>query len=207
MKDYEANIIYDHYKESMKSNVALGKRRDYLSIMILVIAVIISFQIFLPDNSRQVLSEFTSSRLDISSQINVSFLGTIIWFSFFAVVLRYIQTMVSIERGYTYIHELEDKISETIKDVDLRKEGESYLTNYPFVLDFINVSYKLGIMAGVLFVSVVRMVSVYRLDTPLLLPLLVDSVIAIVMTALVVLYIRFLLDTEFGNRPQGKKKS
>ncbi len=69
------------------------------------------FQLYTPQEAVYVISQFISNTLNISTQINLLFIQSIIWFGLLATTLKYFQSVVFIERQYNYIHQLEEQLS------------------------------------------------------------------------------------------------
>jgi hypothetical protein len=64
------------------------------------------------------------------------------WVFTFAIALRYCQVSINVERQYSYLHTLEEKISEALGDPDLyRREGRAYLRDYPLFSDWARICY------------------------------------------------------------------
>jgi hypothetical protein len=61
-----------------------------------------------------------------------------------AFVLKYCQVAKAVERQYTYLHLLEDRISDRLGDADVyRREGRAYQEKYPHLLNWAWVYYTI----------------------------------------------------------------
>jgi len=110
-EDARFEAAYNHYVDSVDVARAQIKLRDRLLVIAILLLAVMSFQIFLPQESGNLLSEFVRKKLDVDHGINLAFLGTVIWFVLLGTTVRYFQVVVGLERQYDYIHELEDQLS------------------------------------------------------------------------------------------------
>lgn len=129
-------VLNDHYNESCNLVQKQISLRDRLFIAIIVFVGIMLFQIYSPENSGQAISDFVSKQLDLEGVFDISFLGSLIWFSLFGLTLRYYQTVVYIERQQKYIQRLEEQLCLNYNGIAFTREGKSYLDNYPKLSDW-----------------------------------------------------------------------
>jgi len=112
----------------------------------------------------------------------ISILQSLNWAILIYALIRYVQASTQVERAYIYEDQLEYKLGIT-------REGDNYLNDYPVVLDFIDFFYKkiypLTIIIGVF----VKSISEWRSFNYFC---IVDSVLALFIIALMVLYMAFL---------------
>lgn len=139
----QLEILHDHYKETF-ARVREGERsRDRLFLWVIALFALLVLEIGYP-------SEFSGSvgkvgvlggELDLTA-LPLPALLNATWVLMLAVVLRYCQTTIWVNRQYPYVHSLEDVISPELGGGNIyRREGEVYLENYPMLLDVAWIAY------------------------------------------------------------------
>lgn len=134
-EDTKFQILSDHYIDSFSYLQKILKQRDRFFFLILIVVTLMLFQIYSPTDSGKALSQFVTNELELEDSIDISFIGSIIWFLLLSFVVRYFQTVVNIERQYKYIHQLEDQLSPFYNNDAFTREGKSYSSNYPLFLN------------------------------------------------------------------------
>ncbi len=129
--DVKLEILAEHYKDTFFHIQEYLKLRDRLFLLILIVATLMLFQIYSPAESGETFSQFITKKLELKSSIDITFIGSIIWFALLSLVVRYFQTVVHIDRQYAYIHQLEELISTEYGSTAFTREGKSYLKDYP----------------------------------------------------------------------------
>lgn len=143
-------IIYDHYKETCKLNKEVQIRRNR-SFIVLCFLEAISFLILIrPEKAFEIFQNSINKELNITLELSNTILQTLLWTLIAYVMIRYVQDMLYIEKGYKYLEKLEKEISKEIKG--FTREGEDYSKNYPMVLNFIDLFYK--ILMPIIFVGI-----------------------------------------------------
>lgn len=130
-EDKKLEILHDHYKDTFVHIKDYLKLRDTLLSLIFLVITLMLFQIYSPQESGEAVSQFITKQLDLKQSIDISFIGSILWFSLLTLVVRYFQTVVHIERQYKYIHKIEEHLSSNYNSPAFTREGKSYLSNYP----------------------------------------------------------------------------
>jgi hypothetical protein len=153
-------VLHDHYKETFQLIREREKQRDQLFFYIisLVGALFLSTQYpsFIPTIVE--LSQ-GDAKLNLAA-IPVAVISSVFWMILFAVSLRYCSYTVLIDRQYSYLHTLEDKISPLLGDTDIyRREGKVYNDNYPAVSWWVWFVYTL-VFPTLLVVSVIALLPV-----------------------------------------------
>jgi len=142
-EDTKFQALYDHYKDTFDGIRNHIKFRDRLFALILVVVTLMLFQVFSPQESNKAISQLVSAKLGLQIAIDVSFLGSVIWFSLLSLVIRYFQTAVYIERQYDYIHQVEDSLGAHYDGKTFTREGKAYLKNYPLFSNWAWVLYTI----------------------------------------------------------------
>jgi len=89
------------------------------------------FQLYSPVSAGEAVSHFITKKLELKFPIDITFIGSIIWFGLLSLVVRYFQTVVHIERQYKYIHQIEEQLSSEYANKVFTREGKAYLNDYP----------------------------------------------------------------------------
>lgn len=147
------NIIHEHYKETFSVISETIKRRDRLMIFVVVILGFFAFQSVSPILSNQIVTELLSFKFGLNLKVDLSIIRNVIWSFLLIFSIRYFQVAVFIERQYTYIHQLEDKLNKEMGDELITREGKSYLHEYPWFSNWIYYLYTLVFPLLLLVVS------------------------------------------------------
>lgn len=151
-------ILHEHYKDTFLYIQQNIKLRDKLLLLILGVITLMLFQIYSPVQSGEAVSLFITKHLELKSLIAIEFLGSLIWFVLLSLVVRYFQTVVHIERQYSYIHCIEDLISPCYENKAFNREGKAYLTNYPLFSTWTWILYTMIFPILLLIVLVVKII-------------------------------------------------
>ena len=107
MGDGRLSVLHAHYVDTFAHITAHLKTRDRLFMFLLVVVGIMLFQIAAPDDFGTAATALIAERVGLKNGIDVHFIGSLVWFVLLALLIRYYQTVVHIERQYEYIHGLE----------------------------------------------------------------------------------------------------
>lgn len=151
-------ILHDHYKDTFSHIQQYLKLRDKLFLLILGIITLMLFQVYSPAQSGEAVSQFITKHLELKSPIDIEFFSSLIWFALLSLVVRYFQTVVHIERQYSYIHNLEDILSPYFENKAFTREGKAYLTNYPLFSNWAWILYTVIFPILLSIVVVVKIV-------------------------------------------------
>lgn len=132
LDETKLQILHDHYLETCQIIKDSIKLRDRLIFLVIIVLAILIAYSFWPSNSTEALSHAIKEKFGVPLNINPNVFSTIIWISLLAIVMRYTQIVVYIERQYSYIHKIEKSLSKKFKDeIVFTREGVDYLNNYP----------------------------------------------------------------------------
>lgn len=134
-------ILSEHYTHTFDFLQSHLKKRDRLFIGVLLLIVVMLFQIYTPDETSGLISQLISNKLGLTTPINFLYIQSVIWFALLALVIKYFQSVVFIERQYNYIHALENILSEQYGGGAFTREGVSYLKDYPAFLNWASFLY------------------------------------------------------------------
>lgn len=133
--DTRFQILHDHYKESFAYIRERERQRDRLFLILIALFGLLAFEVLYPTTLSQVLPAVevpvVNAKLDVSHLPMAAILGTT-WVFVLAILLRYGKVTITIERQYSYLHKLEEKISSIIGDAGMYcREGQAYEKKYP----------------------------------------------------------------------------
>lgn len=193
-EDTKFVTLYEHYVDSFTNVKESIKLRDKLMFFILFLLALIIVYTFWPNNIVNTVTEVAMQKYGATVHMSASFLGSVIWFGLLSVLIRYTQTIVYIERQYSYIHKLEDDLQEKYESkVIFSREGKSYLENYPAFSNWVCFLYTMIFPVIVILIVSAIIISEWVLKSELaLLPLLLNTSIAICILISTILYIVFM---------------
>lgn len=174
-------FLYDHYKETLSLNKEAQIRRNK-SFIILCVLEALSFLILIrPEKVFDLILEGINSGLEMTLVIGNTILQTLLWLLIAYVMIRYIQDMLYIERQYNYLDTLEKEISKVLKVDIFAREGTNYQRNYPIVLNFIDLFYKMLIPIFFILVNTIHIGREWALLNKVTLALICDTVLYVVI--------------------------
>jgi len=152
-------ILSEHYSHTFDFLQTHLKKRDKLFMWVLLILVIMLFQIYTPSEASNLITQLIKNKLEIKTSINLLYIQSIIWFVLLAVVIKYFQSVIFIERQYSYLHSLEDLLSSEYQEAAFTREGKSYLSNYPAFLNWASFLYTILFPAILAVITTTKIVS------------------------------------------------
>ena len=182
-------LLNDHYKDTFTRLAEYRQLRDRLFALILVMITIVLFGVYSPNEADIATGEIISKQLGLQSPLDISFIGSIIWFSLLSLVIRYFQTVMLIERQYDYVHKLEDELSRNFKGVAFTREGKSYLENYPLFSNWTHFLYASAFPGILIIVTILKIGNEIYYSNGLSLLLAFNIVFAVCILISTVLYL------------------
>lgn len=142
-QDTKLQILYDHYKDTFGRIKEYEDRRDRFLFLSLLVASLTYFQASSPKESKSVLAQILSSKLGVTSSGEVSvFIGSIIWFALFILIMQYFQAITHITRQYRYHETVESQISDYYSKNAFIREGAAYHSEKTFFSGWTKHVYK-----------------------------------------------------------------
>jgi hypothetical protein len=129
-------ILYDHYKDTCSTIGSSIKRRDRLMIFVILTLAFFSLQALFPTASDLAVNDFLNFKFGLTSSLDFSVIGTLVWYLLLIFSMRYFQVAVFVERQYEYIHQIEERLNKEAEKELITREGKSYLDNYPAFSDW-----------------------------------------------------------------------
>lgn len=133
MTDKRLDILHDHYKESFSYIREWEKLRDRLFLFLIGLFALLVLEVQYPINFTGAFGKVSVLGAEIQlDSLPLAALLSASWVLTLAIALRYCQSSIHVERQYTYIHALEEKIARELGDEDVYcREGKAYTRNYP----------------------------------------------------------------------------
>ena len=170
-------LLYDHYKETFSLSKEAQSRRNK-SFIALCILEAFSFLILIrPEKAFELILDGINKELDMTLQLSSSIIQTLIWLLIAYVMIRYIQDMLYVERQYIYLDNLEKEISNLGSINVFAREGVNYQKNYPMVLNFIDLFYKMLMPIFFALINVVRIYKEWLLSDKITIALACDTIL------------------------------
>ena len=151
-------LYYDHYKDSNEKLKNSQDRRNKNFIFLCILETLSFLMIYIPEIICNLLSSGINKQFDSDVHFSITILQTFVWLAILYVLIRYVQDTVYIERQYSYISNLEKIIREESQSDIFSREGENYLLEYPAILNFIDLFYK---MFSPIFFSIVNIARIH----------------------------------------------
>lgn len=152
-------LLYDHYKETFDLSKKAQNRRNKSFIGLCILEALSFLILIRPDKVFELILSGINKELDTTLAIGNTILQTLLWLLITYVLIRYIQDVLYVERQYIYLDKLEKEISRYISVDAFAREGDNYQKNYPMVLNFIDLFYK---MLMPIFFALINMVRIYE---------------------------------------------
>ena len=159
MEFEKISLLAEHYKNTYNFQKENLKKRDRYFLLSLISMGLMLFIIYTPIEAFNLISEFIKSKFSLKSNINLLFIQSFLWFSTLSFVIKYFQSVIFIERQYSYLHKIEELISPIYEDKTFNREGKSYLNDYPKFLNWAGFLYTLFFPIILLSVSSIKIIT------------------------------------------------
>jgi Na+/H+ antiporter NhaD/arsenite permease-like protein len=130
--DMRIDVLSQHYSETFMLLKEDVKKRDRLIIYILINVFLILIYMNAPTVVGDLINSFVGSRAGnlaytpASKMIDESFIGTVLWFGLLCTTHTYFQTVLHIERQWSYLYKLENQLSRNFNNEAFIREGKYY---------------------------------------------------------------------------------
>ncbi|OFI05007.1 hypothetical protein CLOACE_19760 [Clostridium acetireducens DSM 10703] len=184
------DFVYDNYKESFKLCKEAQIDRNKFFFIIVVLTAFLFLMTIYPTETIATFQSFIKTKMNIEVKFNFFVIQSIIWFLLLYYTMQYYQKNIYVERQYGYLADIEDVLSTKIHRT-LNREGKNYLKSYPLYSDFIDWIYKFGFPLISITLIVVKISNewIYQNHN---LGIIFDSIIALFIIILTILYMLFL---------------
>lgn len=152
-------LLAAHYNDSYSIIKTREEQRDRLFLIAVAVVGFLAFTIVFPSTLQGLLKEFelTGVKMQIAN-VPIAILTSLAWTLLLIFLLRYYQSVVTIDRQYKYLHDLENQIAPEFGENNIfHREGKAYkeekslLTHwieflYTIVLPVILVAVLIGLL-------------------------------------------------------------
>jgi hypothetical protein len=130
--DNALDLLYDHYKDSFENIKQNEKQRNSFFIFIAILTSLLFFIWLNPSETQTVINNIINSQIEQGLTLNFSTIQSLIWLILLYLTIRYFQITILINKQYTYLHKLEETISNQLT-FDFSREGKHYNSNYSLI--------------------------------------------------------------------------
>lgn len=123
---------YDHYKDSFEQQKKYLTKRDHYTIAILVMVVVLCLQTSDANIIKKGVNGIIQKETNSTIVIDFKYICVSLSYIYLWLIMQYYQICLTIEKTYSYIQEIEEKISKEGKFV-INREGVNYLKSYPWL--------------------------------------------------------------------------
>ena len=175
-------LYYDHYKETCSLNKEAQSRRNRNYVVLCVLEAFSFLFLIKPETALEIFSTGINAQFNTALVLGNGILQTLLWILIAYVMIRYCQDTLYIERQYVCIDGIEKEISKLMEGSTFDRESVGYLKDYPMVLNFIDLFYKMFSPILFLIINIVHIVSEWKVFDVLTLVLVCDTAIfAVIM--------------------------
>lgn len=168
-------LYYDHYKETCSLSRDAQKRRNKSFVLLCVLEAVSFLMLIRPDIAFSIMLAEITNKIGTMLDLGNNILQTLIWVLITYVLIRYCQDTLYVERQYGYLSKIEKEISNCMQGSLFDRESENYLDNYPMVLNFIDLFYKMVAPMVFFVINMVHIIAEWRSAKTVTLALLCDS--------------------------------
>jgi hypothetical protein len=154
-KEKKIEILYDHYKDTFENQKVYLQRRNNYTIICLVLIAAFAFQILNPSQTVDLSNELIKKNIG-SIKIDFSYINNVLSFALLWISIMYYQINFLIEKHYTYIQEIEEKLTKELETVEISREGKSYLDHYPWLSEVVHRIYTILFPSILIFVAIAK---------------------------------------------------
>lgn len=170
-------VLYDHYKETFSLSKEAQSRRNKSFIVLCILEAISFFVLLRPEKAFEIIIKGINNELNTALQLSNTIIQTLLWVLIAYVMIRYVQDMLYIERQYIYLEQLERKISKCELLEIFNREGGHYKNNFPMVINFIDLFYKMLMPIFFMALNIVRISKEWVLLDKMTVALVCDTIL------------------------------
>lgn len=189
MCDKSLEYLINHYNDTCEIQKNSISNRNRLFVFLCLNMCVLYLFIISSDITVASIQSLLYNKFDIDTLFPSTVFLALSWSFFLYFSIRYIQTNISIERQYTYIHNIESDLQK--QGLPIKREGSAYLNNYPFVLNYIDFLYK-WVFPFVFIATVLLKIIIEIVKCTNIMGTAFDSIIAVLSLILWVSHLLFL---------------
>ena len=150
-------VLYDHYKDTFEQQKRYLAKRDHLTVLLLILAILMIGLIFDPNYISSKLNAVIKAQVD-NLVFDFEFINTGLIIAFFWFSLQYYMIVLQIEKMYKYLDQCETSLCAGYTGFKINREGAYYLRSYPWMKTLADKFFVLGIPIGFIALSVCKIV-------------------------------------------------
>lgn len=151
-------VLYDHYKDTFEQQKSNLTKRDHLTVLLLILAILLIGLIVDPNYISSKLNAVIKAQVD-NLVFDFEFINTGLIIAFFWFSLQYYMVVLQIERMYKYLDQCEASLCAGYTGFKINREGAYYLKSYPWMKTLADRFFVLGIPIGFITLSVCKIVN------------------------------------------------
>lgn len=172
-------LLYDHYKESNALRLEAQERRNRHFVILCCLEAVLFWILIRPEIAFSSILSGISTALGVLLELGNKTIQTLVWILVVYVLIRYCQDTLYVERQYKYLDKIEKSISNELNGSVFDRESDNYLYEYPMVLNFIDLFYKMLMPVIFFVINVIRIVQEWYAFEHITLTLLCDTAMAL----------------------------
>lgn len=149
-------LLYDHYKETFSLSKAAQERRNKNFVILCILEALSFLLLIRPEIASKLILTGINKDMETPLQLSNAIIQTLLWLLIAYVMIRYIQDVLYVERQYLYLDNLEKEIARLSSTGIFTREGINYQRDYPMVLNFIDLFYKMLMPVLFAVINIVR---------------------------------------------------
>lgn len=157
---------YDHYKDTFEQQKAYLARRDHLTLLLLLLAIILIGLLVDPSNLGEKFNIIIGAQVK-DLRFDLHFINTGVILVTFWYLLQYYMVVLQVEKMYKYISECEQRLMKATPLYPINREGAYYLKSYPWLKNIADYIFVLGFPLGYIVLSVIKITNECVWTTPL----------------------------------------
>jgi hypothetical protein len=189
-EDTRFEVLHAHYVDTFGHiRHALGQRDRLFAYIVVAIALML-LRVVAPEETDAAIGGLIAQSLALAATVSLTLIGTALWFVLLALVIRYFQTVIYIERQYDYIHALENLLAPNYEGgTAFTREGKSYLSDYPLFSKWTWALYTIVFPVLLIVVLGVKIIAELRRAINFSWLLVFDALTFVAISVSVVLYL------------------
>ena len=151
-------VLYDHYKDTFEQQKRYLAKRDHLTVLLMILAILLIGLIFDPNYISIKLNTIINAQVNnLVFDFESRHTGLII--AFLRCSLKYYMIVLQIEKMYKYLDQCETSLCAGYTEFKINREGAYYLKSYPWMKILADKFFVLGIPIGFIALSVCKIVN------------------------------------------------
>ena len=189
-----ANILYDHYKDTISKQEMMIKTRNRFFVYLMIGTFAFCTWGMEPYNTFEQIMSMIEKEYKIRLGFQYFYGQTFLWIIYSYLLARYYQAVIYIERQYKYIEQLECNLSDDTQFENFNRESKAYLRGYPWSLTVIHFFYNIIVPISILLSCWQRIYYEYIQPIPYIY-FAFDALFALFASCIIINFIYFMRRT------------